>query len=153
MEKNKLRLCIYKGLIVIPVAMENQEEHKEKKEDSTVASIVIPVAMEIEHEHKEGKEDSAVVKSQMEIVNQRLVEETNSINVRLSKIEARLEDIETDLSSTITCRVCWKHAPIEGVSYVNVLGCGHAYCNLCAFGMLQCPTCKAPVVGKFKLFI
>ena len=65
-EKNKLRLCIYKGLIVIPVAMENQEEHKEKKEGSTVVSIAIPVAMESEHEHKGEKVDSAVVKSQMQ---------------------------------------------------------------------------------------
>ena len=53
----------------------------------------------------------------------------------------------------LNVQVCKKHAPIEGVSYVNVLGCGHCFCNYCAFAMKTCALCRAPVVGKFRLFI
>ena len=70
-----------------------------------------------------------------------------------SQVGQALEDIEADMRSTITCRVCYKHAPVDGFTHVNVLSCGHAFCSLCAFTMVHCATCRAPVVGKFKLFL
>lgn len=57
------------------------------------------------------------------------------------------------LMCRLNMQVCNKYAPIEGVSYVNVLGCGHCFCNYCAFAMKTCALCRAPVVGKFRLFI
>ena len=71
----------------------------------------------------------------------------------VDKIGNRVEDLENDMNSTITCRVCYKHAPIDGVSHVNVLSCGHAFCSVCAFSMKDCATCRSPVIGKFRLFI
>ena len=33
------------------------------------------------------------------------------------------------LMCRLNMQVCNKYAPVEGVSYVNVLGCGHCFCN------------------------
>lgn len=75
------------------------------------------------------------------------------LKASVDKIGNRVEDLENDMNSTITCRVCYKHAPIDGVSHVNVLSCGHAFCSVCAFSMKSCATCRSPVIGKFRLFI
>ena len=77
----------------------------------------------------------------------------SSLGSKMSEMGQALEDIEADIRSTITCRVCYKHAPVDGFTHVNVLSCGHAFCSLCAFTMVHCATCRAPVVGKFKLFL
>ena len=73
--------------------------------------------------------------------------------VTVMGISNKVEDLELDVHSTITCRVCYKHTPVEGYSHVNVLNCGHAFCNICVFSMKHCATCWAPVIGKFKLYI
>ena len=75
------------------------------------------------------------------------------LSCRVEGLEGKVDDLELDIKSTITCRVCYKNVPIEGVSHVNVLGCGHAFCNVCALSMKRCAMCNAAVVGKFKLFI
>ena len=71
----------------------------------------------------------------------------------LDVIGNKVEDLEQDMKSTIICRVCYKHAPIDGVSHVNVLSCGHAFCSVCAFSMKDCAACRSPVIGEFRLFI
>ena len=76
-----------------------------------------------------------------------------SLRHRVDNLEEKVNDLELDIKSTITCRVCYKNVPVDGVSHVNVLGCGHAFCNVCALSMRHCAMCNAPVVGKFKLFI
>ena len=77
----------------------------------------------------------------------------NSLHSSVIRMGEKVEEIELDVKTTITCRVCYKHAPIEGVSHVNVFGCGHCFCSVCAFSMTNCATCRAPIVGKFKLFL
>ena len=79
----------------------------------------------------------------------------NSLHSSVIRMGEKVEEIELDVKTTITCRVCYKHAPIEGVSHVNVFGCGHCFCSvhMCAFSMTNCATCRAPIVGKFKLFL
>ena len=76
-----------------------------------------------------------------------------SLQCRVEDLEQIVEDLRLDIKSTITCRVCYKNAPVDGFSQVNVLGCGHAFCSICALSMQNCAICKAVVVGKFKLFI
>ena len=72
---------------------------------------------------------------------------------QIARLEQQFQSMEEEVKSTITCRVCYKKCPIEGFSYVNMLGCGHAFCSICCFSMKECAICRAPVVGKFKLFI
>ena len=72
---------------------------------------------------------------------------------RLAAFAEQLQCMEEEMKSTITCRVCYKRCPIEGFSYVNMLGCGHAFCSICCFSMKECAICRTAVVGKFKLFI
>ena len=76
-----------------------------------------------------------------------------SLSCRLANVEEMVEELRLEIKSTITCRVCYKNAPVDGYSHVNVLGCGHAFCSVCAMSMKHCAICKALVVGKFKLFI
>ena len=77
----------------------------------------------------------------------------NSLHSSVIRMGEKVEEIELDVKTTMTCRVCYKHAPIDGVSHVNVFGCGHCFCSVCAFSMTNCATCRAPIVGKFKLFL
>ena len=77
----------------------------------------------------------------------------DNLSCRLESLEDVVEELRLELKSTITCRVCYKNAPVEGFSHVNVLGCGHAFCSVCAMSMKNCAICKALVIGKFKLFI
>ena len=76
-----------------------------------------------------------------------------SLSCRLANVEEMVEELRLEIKSTITCRVCYKNAPVDGYSHVNVLGSGHAFCSVCAMSMKHCAICKALVVGKFKLFI
>ena len=76
-----------------------------------------------------------------------------SLSCRLANVEEMVEELRLEIKSTITCRVCYRNAPVDGYSHVNVLGCGHAFCSVCAMSMKHCAICKALVVGKFKLFI
>ena len=77
----------------------------------------------------------------------------DNLSCRLESLEDVVEELRLELKSTITCRVCYKNVPVEGFSHVNVLGCGHAFCSVCAMSMKNCAICKALVIGKFKLFI
>ena len=77
----------------------------------------------------------------------------DTLSCRLESLEDVVEELQLELKSTITCRVCYRNAPVDGYSHVNVLGCGHAFCSVCAMSMKHCAICKALVVGKFKLFI
>ena len=77
----------------------------------------------------------------------------DNLSCRLESLEDVVEELRLELKSTITCRVCYKNAPVEGFSHVNVLGCGHAFCSVCAMSMKNCAICNTLVIGKFKLFI
>ena len=84
-----------------------------------------------------------------------LQETVACLSCRVGDLEGKVNDLELDIKSTTTCRVCYKNVPIDGIANVNVLGCGHAFCSVCALSMRHCAICNALVdqVGKFKLSI
>ena len=45
----------------------------------------------------------------------------DNLSCRLEILEDVVEELRLELKSTITCRVCYKNAPVEGFSHVNGL--------------------------------
>ena len=63
----------------------------------------------------------------------------------VSSIQSRVDEARQEARQ---CPICWDKA-----KDCALVPCGHAVCHDCAEGLRQCPTCRAPIQSRVRLFM